>query len=299
MNSWNPYRLVTLFVAVVALVVGLAVVPAQAHCKGKHTGDHPHCTGGPDDNESGEHPRATSGFRDIDGASQDDIQCDLVPIGMNPDDCYEPAKHMKSELGGQTQLNPPGYELVIHKQSNRAVIVNLCNATATDFECTNFVGSNTDCRDELTALFGGNCILNLKNASLRPYDFPAPDIYTLMDGASTDMGLRLGVSSGIRGNFVLEFAATVASSAPSPQPGICGVSCGLGPGDPIEDSDGPPTAANDVSVTAFDNVSGDGENDQWQVDGVNVRGLMCLAGKPEVCIGFTEPMNFQMNVKRQ
>ncbi len=37
MNSWNPYRLATLVVAVVSLVVGLAIMPAQAHhCKGAH-----------------------------------------------------------------------------------------------------------------------------------------------------------------------------------------------------------------------------------------------------------------------
>ena len=45
MNSWGPYRLATLLVAVVALVVGLAIMPAQAHCPHRGSTTHRHCDG--------------------------------------------------------------------------------------------------------------------------------------------------------------------------------------------------------------------------------------------------------------
>ena len=34
--------------ALLALGLGLSPTPAEAHCKGKHTGNHPHCGGGED-----------------------------------------------------------------------------------------------------------------------------------------------------------------------------------------------------------------------------------------------------------
>jgi len=40
----------------IMLIVGWAIVPAQAHCDGKHAGNHPHCTGGGGGGGGGEDP---------------------------------------------------------------------------------------------------------------------------------------------------------------------------------------------------------------------------------------------------
>ena len=48
MNAAKVTLTSTILAATLGLALGLMSAPAQAHCAGKHTGDHPHCTAGED-----------------------------------------------------------------------------------------------------------------------------------------------------------------------------------------------------------------------------------------------------------
>ena len=287
--------------AAVALFFGLGATPAQAHCGGKHTGNHPHCDS--DDHGRSDNTPATMGL-DNDGSDAIFSDCTTGTGGTDPDgnQCYVDGEDGATVgLGGQrparlafggrsSKRNRPGRELTL----------DLSGCAAGDgFGCdrlAEILGLDPTTTDVIVDGFVGQ---------VRPYSTNCPEgaipdedegvcgdinVFTMVRGVPVPMGLWIYMNG--TGNLTLEFASRIdPRSAIDPGRGknICeAAGIDVGPTD-------------DVMVTASDSgefVNIEGQNNSWEVEADGGSALLFRFGPKEECVAKIIGLSLLMRVER-
>lgn len=246
--------------------------PTDDPCKGKKTERPDSC--GAEQTPGGEHRSLRITFD-----SDKDIKGDDTGLVYSDSE-----KTVEAQLGGQAQPNKPGFKLGLKKLGQRY------REITADVTCQGLPGGLNNC----TQLPSNGVLLvtdDTMSLGLRPYevncpegqpDHACPDVFTMGTGVGAAELMGFGVNFWNQGIFI-EIASVIGGEG-SLNPGRC-LSLLSEPERTAYLSTQCSDAANcNVNVVAFDDGdlsgagTGDGENDEWHVDAVDVWALMCNLG---------------------